>query len=130
MKKKQNAPHTEILVVDYKEASQIIHEELDECADRHAVFRVIQKLTARSFYAAPQHPEPETKDRFGKQKTPEKPKRYVITNGRINVRADDGYDYIRLPCSTRIRPLPGNLVELIDECGCVIDHVSADDVFV
>ena len=130
MKKKQNAPHTEILVVDYKEASQIIHEELDECADRHAVFRVIQKLTARSFYAAPLHPEPETKDRFGKQKTPEKPKRYVITNGRIDVRADDGYDYIRLPCSTQIRPLPGNRVELIDGCGRVIDLVRADDVFV
>lgn len=129
MKKKQNAPHTEILVVDYKEASQIIHEELDECADRHAVFRVIQKLTARSFYAAPQHPEPETKDRFGKQKTPEKPKRYVITNDRINVRADDGYDYIRLPCSTQIRPLPCHLVELIDGCGRVIDIVNGNDVF-
>ena len=123
MKKKQNAPHTEILVVDYKEASQIIHEELDECADRHALFRVIQKLTARSFYAAPLHPEPETKAQ-------EKPKRYVITNGRINVRADDGYDYIRLPCSTQIRPLPGNRVELIDGCGRVIDFVRADDVFV
>ena len=130
MKKKQNAPHTEILVVDYKEASQIIHEELDECADRHAVFRVIQKLTARSFYAAPQHPEPETKDRFGKQKTPEKPKRYVITNGRIDVRADDGYDYIRLPCSTQIRPLPCHLVELTDECGRVIDIVNENDVFI
>lgn len=129
MKKKQNAPHTEILVVDYKEASQIIHEELDECADRHAVFRVIQKLTARSFYAAPQHPEPETKDRFGKQKTPEKPKRYVITNGRINVRADDGYDYIRLPCSTLIRTLPCHLVELTDGCGRVIDIVNENDVF-
>ena len=122
MKKKQNAPHTEILVVDYKEASQIIHEELDECADRHAVFRVIQKLTARSFYAAPLHPEPETKAQ-------EKPKRYVITNGRINVRADDGYDYISLPCSTQIRPLPCHLVELTDECGRVIDIVNENYVF-
>lgn len=56
MSKTQKETRKTILVIDADDVYQIIHEELDLCADRHAVFRAIQRLTTRSYYATPLYP--------------------------------------------------------------------------
>ena len=43
-----------VLMVPFDELTNLIHEELDNNADRHAVFHLIQRLTTKAVYAFPE----------------------------------------------------------------------------
>ena len=50
----QQIVYTCVLMVPFDELTKLIHEELDNNADRHAVFHLIQRLTTKAVYAVPE----------------------------------------------------------------------------
>lgn len=50
----QQIVYTCVLMVPFNELTELIHEELDNNADRHAVFHLIQRLTTKAVYAVPE----------------------------------------------------------------------------